>query len=247
MNQELWEGLKPSARALLETKSYAAKPLLEQLGSTGVPIGSLVDLDHSSGEVVEAWIPGVEILPRKVFPQRHRGVFGEFGRKGEGTLGKIGLWPAQWATARMNAGSAKGFHIHPPSIPEGTDPVAWFQRLFVTEKENFALRRYEHEQWDAMFFIQGHVEMLLVDERAGMPRKMMRFFIAGDNHRGPDNAGLVIPAGVAHALRSEGSEDLIMVYGTSTTFRANFEGRLASSVELAPLPADWQTYLDSDS
>ncbi|MEO7933568.1 MAG: hypothetical protein ABIT76_10460 [Chthoniobacterales bacterium] len=243
MSDTLWQGLKPAARALLETKSYAPQPLLEQLGTTGVAVGSLVGLDYSTGDVAEAWIPGVEIIPRKVFPQRHRGVFGEFGRKGEGIFGKIGLWPAQWATARMDAGTAKGFHIHPPFIAPGADPAEWFQRLFVSNPNEFSLRPYDREQWDAMFFIQGHAEMLLVDERAGMPRKVMHLFIAGDNHRGADNAGIVIPAGVAHALRAESSEDLIMVYGTSTSFQPTFEGRLASGVELAPLPSDWATYL----
>lgn len=207
-------------------------------------MGSLIELDYSSGDVADAWIPGVEIIPRKVFPQRHRGVFGEFGRKGEGIFGKIGLWPAQWATARMDAGTAKGFHIHPPFIEPGTDPAEWFQRLFVSNPNEFSQRLYDREQWDAMFFIQGHAEMLLVDERAGMLRKVMRLFIAGDNHRCDDNAGIIIPPGVAHALRAEGSEDLIMVYGTSTSFQPSFEGRLASGVELAPLPADWQTYLN---
>lgn len=245
MSHDLWRGLNEAACKSLETKSYAPQPLLEQLATVGVPIGSLIGLDYGNAEVAEAWIPGVEVIPRRVFPQRQRGVFGEFGRRGEGVFGKIGLWPNQWATARMNSGSAKGFHIHPPYIPENEDPVAWFQRLFGSNSNDFSLRPYDREQWDAMFFVQGNVEMLLVDERRGMPRKTMRFFIAGDNHRSPDNAGIVIPAGVAHALRVDGSEDLIMVYGTSTSFQPEFEGRLASGVELAPLPADWQNYLQS--
>lgn len=194
----------------------------------------------------EAWIPGVEIFSRRIYPQRHRGFFGEFARMDEGLLGSIGLWPRQWATARMFAGTAKGFHIHPPSIPEGTDPAAWFQRLFVTEPQNYALRPYDREQWDAMFFVQGNVEMLLVDERAGMPRRVMRFLIEGDDQRGLNNAGVVIPAGVAHALRAEGSRDTIMVYGTSTSFHAEFEGRIAAGVESASLPEEWQRYLEGE-
>jgi hypothetical protein len=35
-----------------------------------------------------------------------------------------------------------------------------------------------------------------------------------------------------------------MVYGTSTTFVPANEGRIASSVEAAPLPAVWQEYLE---
>jgi hypothetical protein len=76
-----------------------------------------------------------------------------------------------------------------------------------------------------------------------MPRRAMRFIIEGDNHRGPNNAGVVIPAGVAHALRVEGALDGIMVYGTSTVFNPAFEGRIADSIERAPLPPDWERYL----
>ena len=84
---------------------------------------------------------------------------------------------------------------------------------------------YHLEQWDVMFFVQGRVEMILRDLRAGLPRITMRFFVDGDNHRSANNAGIVIPPGVAHALRVEGNEDIVMVYGTSTTFRPDFEGR----------------------
>jgi len=87
------------------------------------------------------------------------------------------------------------------------------------------------------------VEMLLVDERAGMARRTMRFLIEGDDQSGPHNAGVVIPAGVAHALRVEGADDAIMVYGTSTEFQPSFEGRIADGVERAALPAEWVTYL----
>ena len=161
----------------------------------------------------------------------------------DGRLAEIGMWPRQWATARMFTGTAKGFHIHPPHIPAGESPEAWFQRLFVAEAGNFALRPYDREQWDAMFFVQGNVEMLLVDERVGLPRRVMRFIIEGDDQRGPNNAGVVIPAGVAHALRAEGSSDTIMVYGTTTKFDPAFEGRIADGVERAPLPAEWEAYL----
>jgi dTDP-4-dehydrorhamnose 3,5-epimerase-like enzyme len=71
----------------------------------------------------------------------------------------------------------------------------------------------------------------------------MRFMIDGDNRRGADNIAVVIPPGVAHAIRTESSEDLIMVYGTSTTFRPEFEGRIASEIETALLPESWQKFL----
>ena len=161
----------------------------------------------------------------------------------EGPLHAIGLWPRQWATARMFSGTAKGFHIHPPHIPEGVTPEAWFRRLFIDEVTNFALRPYDREQWDAMFFVEGNVEILLVDERVGMQRRVMRLIIEGDDQRGPNNAGIVLPAGVAHAFRAEGARDAVMVYGTSMQFNPDFEGRIADSVERAPLPPDWQAYI----
>ena len=82
-----------------------------------------------------------------------------------------------------------------------------------------------------MFFLQGRVDMILCDIRAGLPRRVMRFFIDGDNHRGNNNVGVVIPPGVAHAIRAEGRGRCLMVYGTSTIFRPEFEGRIASEVE----------------
>ena len=36
-----------------------------------------------------------------------------------------------------------------------------------------------------------------------------------------------------------------MVYGTSTSFQAEFEGRIASEVETAPLPESWQKFLSA--
>jgi dTDP-4-dehydrorhamnose 3,5-epimerase-like enzyme len=133
--------------------------------------------------------------------------------------------------------------VHPPNIPENTDAVDWLRRLYIDEKDNYSLRVYDKEQWDVMFFIQGRIEMILYDIRAGLPRRIMRFFVDGDNHRSNNNVGVVIPPGVAHAVRAEGTEDVIMVYGTSTIFRPEFEGRIASEVETAVLPDSWQNFL----
>lgn len=144
----------------------------------------------------------------------------------------------------MHRDSAKGFHIHPPFIPEGVTAADWFQRLFVETPADYSLRHYDKEQWDVMFFLTGLCEMLLVDERVGMPRKMMRFTIAGDSRPGSDNVAIVIPPGVGHALRSIGNEDLIMAYGTSTSFNPDWEGRIESGVENAPLLEDWTNYLN---
>ena len=241
--RDLWAGLSDEVRASLATRDYASAEFSRQVAEVGVEAGKLVAADRKAAEVQQAWIPGVEIFARSIYPQRHRGSFGEFARRDEGALAQIGFWPAQWATARMFAQTAKGFHIHPPSVPTGTDAAAWFRRLFIDEPANYALRPYVDEQWDVMFFVQGVAEMILRDARAGMPARTMRFIVDGDNHRSPNNVGVVIPAGVAHAIRVEGSEDVIMVYGTSTSFRPEFEGRIASDVETATLPESWQRFL----
>ncbi|MGI9086589.1 MAG: hypothetical protein ACR2HH_02445 [Chthoniobacterales bacterium] len=229
-SSDLWSALREEARAALKTRAYGAESAVEA--------GQLLAAARD-----ERWIPGVEIFPRTIYPQRHRGSFGEFARRDEGALKKIGFWPAQWATARMFAQTAKGFHIHPPNVPNEFKPADWFRKLFVEEPENFSLRRYPDEQWDVMFFVQGVAEMILHEARAGMPARTMRLLIDGDNHRSANNVGVIIPPGVAHAIRVEGSEDLIMVYGTSTSFRPEFEGRIASEVETATLPESWQRYL----
>jgi hypothetical protein len=145
----------------------------------------------------------------------------------------------------MFSGTAKGFHVHPPAVPENSDAVDWLRRLYIDGPDNYSLRRYDEEQWDVMFFAQGRIEMILYDIRAGLPRRVMRFFVDGDNHRSDNNVGVIIPPGVAHAIRVEGTEDVIMVYGTSTVFRPEFEGRIASDVETAMLPESWQKFLST--
>jgi dTDP-4-dehydrorhamnose 3,5-epimerase-like enzyme len=241
--QDLWQGIDPGARSVLSARDYRAASLAEELAQRGVDASELVAADRDQREINEAWIPGVEVFARKIHSQRHRGFFGEFVRRDEGILARIGLWPRQWSAARMFAQTAKGFHVHPPNIPEGSAAADWLHRLFVDEPENYSLRPYDDEQWDVMFFLQGRVEMILCDIRAGLPRRVMRFFIDGDNHRSNNNAGVIIPPGVAHAIRAEGAEDVIMVYGTSTTFHPEFEGRIASEVESAELPQSWQRFL----
>ncbi len=240
---DLWRGLSSSAQAALATRDYASSAFPHQLAEVGLEAGKLLQVDRGSAEVREAWIPGVEVFARKVYPQRHRGSFGELARRDEGVLAQIGFWPRQWAAARMFAQTAKGFHLHPPYVPEGSEPTDWLRRLFLEEPENYALRAYEHEQWDVMFILQGVIEMILRDQRAGFPPKTMRMIVDGDNHRSSSNVAVVIPPGVAHALRGEGSEDVMMVYGTSTSFQPEFEGRIASDVETAGLPDSWQKFL----
>jgi dTDP-4-dehydrorhamnose 3,5-epimerase-like enzyme len=230
MNKDLWRGVEEQAAKALITRDYGAPSLRERLATIGVDAGEITQVAHDKLD----WITGVEIFPRHIHAQRHRGLFGEFARENEGLLGKLQLWPTQWSAARMFAGTAKGFHVHPPFVPSGQKAADWIRRHEAT---------YNREQWDVMFFVQGRVEMILRDLRAGLPRRTMRFFIDGDNHRSANNIGLIIPPGVAHALRVEGSEDVIMVYGTSTIFNPEAEGRIASEVESAQLPESWQRFL----
>jgi dTDP-4-dehydrorhamnose 3,5-epimerase-like enzyme len=244
--KNLWQGIDPRAQGALRARDYRKASFAQELAQRGVDAGELATADRQQREIKEAWIPGVEIFRRKVYPQRHRGFFGEFVRRDEGTLARIGLWPKQWSAARMFMQTAKGFHVHPPSIPEQNVAADWLRRLFVDEPENYSLRRYEDEQWDVMFFLQGRVELILCDIRTGLSRRVMRFFIDGDNHPSDNNVGVVIPAGVAHAIRAEGAEDVIMVYGTSTVFHPEFEGRIASEVETANLPESWERFLGRD-
>lgn len=242
--KNLWQGIDPGAQDALKARDYRTASFAQELSRRGVDASELVAADRSQRKIKEAWIPGVEIFPRKVHAQRQRGFFGEFVRRDEGILAQIGFWPKQWSAARMFANTAKGFHVHPPSVPEESVPADWLRRVFIDEPKNYSLRRYDDEQWDVMFFLQGRVEIILCDIRVGFPRRVMRFFVDGDNHRSNNNVGIVVPPGVAHAIRAEGSEDVIMVYGTSTIFHPEFEGRIASEIESAPLPEAWQKFLD---
>jgi dTDP-4-dehydrorhamnose 3,5-epimerase-like enzyme len=239
----LWAGGSDAARAALTVRDYQAGSFAQRVARSGVDAGELAAANRSKPAMKRVWIPGVEVFSRTIHPQRHRGVFGEFVRRDEGILGKIGLWPKQWSAARMFAHSAKGFHVHPPSIPPDMIAEKWLRRLFIRQPQNYFLRRYDDEQWDVMFFLQGRAEVILCDVRAGFPRRIMRFFIDGDNHRSSNNVGVVVPPGAAHAIRVEGSEDVIMVYGTSTTFHPEFEGRIASEVEAPTLPESWERFL----
>ncbi len=241
--ENLWQGIDAGARADLNTRDYRTASFAQELSQRGLEASELVAADRNKRDVKEAWIPGVEIFARKIHAQRHRGLFAEFVRRDEGILARICLWPKQWSAARMFANTAKGFHVHPPSIPKGGVAADWLRRVFIDERENYSLRRYDDEQWDVMFFLQGRVEIILCDIRAGFPRRVMRFFVDGDNHRSNNNVGIVIPPGVAHAIRAEGTEDVVMVYGTSTVFHPEFEGRIASEVEPAALPQSWQKFL----
>lgn len=239
--KDLWNGLSESESKALNARDYKTGSLSERVSRTGVDAAELTG--RHKPEFKKFWIPGVEVFARDIHSQRHRGFFGELARHDHAVLARIGFWPKQWSAARMFAQSSKGFHVHPPSIPADTTPEKWFRRLFVLQPQNYSLRPYDQEQWDMMFFVQGRAEIFLRDVRAGLPSRVMRLFVDGDNYRGRNNAAVVIPPGVAHAIRAEGTEDLIMVYGTSTTFRPEFEGRIGSEVETAELPESWRKFL----
>jgi len=241
--ENLWQGIEAGPRGDLNTRDYRTASFAQELSQRGLEASELVAADRNQRDVNEAWIPGVEIFARKIHAQHHRGLFGEFVRRDEGILARICLWPKQWSAARMFSNTAKGFHVHPPSIPKGGVAADWLRRVFIDERKNYSLRRYDDEQWDVMFFLQGRVEIILCDIRAGFPRRVMRFFVDGDNYRSNNNVGIVIPPGVAHAIRAEGAEDVIMVYGTSTVFHPEFEGRIASEIETAELPDGWRKFL----
>jgi hypothetical protein len=116
---DLWQGIDPDAESSLTSRDYRTASFAQELALRGVDAGELVAADKTQHEIIEAWIPGVEIFARKIYPQRHRGFFGEFVRRDEGILARIGLWPKQWSAARMFAATAKGFHVHPPIVPDG--------------------------------------------------------------------------------------------------------------------------------
>lgn len=239
-----WIGLRECARRKLETRDYGEDSLAKRLATTGIGSGEAI---QQRDQLEDVWIPGVEIFPRRVYQQKGRGYFAELVRVHEGLLGRIGLNPAQWASALMHRGSAKGFHIHPPHVPDGVAAEIWFRELYIEFPDDFTRRPYDLEQWDVMFFLTGLCEMILVDDRKGLPRRIMRFMISGDSKPGNDNSAVVIPPGVSHALRCIGTEDLIMVYGTSTRFQPRWEGRIGSSIESDPIPSNWSEYLiDSD-
>src|SRR5947209_20177611 len=146
--KNIWRGLHPAAVAALSTRDYRAPALAKRLGGVGVEAGQIVSANRRS--LAAVWIPGVEMFARTIHVQRHRGFFGELARRDEGVLANLKFWPRQWATARMFANTAKGFHVHPPFIPEGEDAAKSLRRRFSGKAA--VSTDYEAEQWDVMFF-----------------------------------------------------------------------------------------------
>src|SRR5437660_5232114 len=224
MKKDLWLGLNERTRKALSPRDYKSGSVAQRIAASGVDAAELT-AGRGKAELKKVWIPGVEIFSREIHPQRHRGSFGELAREAQGVLGKIKLWPRQWSAARMFANSAKGFHIHPPSIPAEMTAEKWLRRLFINQPQNYSLRPYDREQWDIMFFLQGRAEIFLRDVRAGLPARSMRFFAEGDNHRSRTNVGVVMPPGAAPPISAEAAAQETMSTGAATTVKRDFNGR----------------------
>src|SRR5260370_10041887 len=174
MKKDLWLGLNERARKGLSPRNYKSGTVAQGIAGPGVDGGELAA--GRGAELKKVWIPGVEIFSREIHPQRHRGSFGELARDSQGIFGTIKLWPRQWSAARMFANSAKGFHIHPPSIPAEMTAEKWLRRLFINQPQNYSLRPYDREQWDIMFFLQVRAEIFFLDVPAGRPATNIRLF-----------------------------------------------------------------------
>ena len=98
-----------------------------------------------------------------------------------------------------------------------------------------------------MFFLQGRVEMILCDVRArfAAARHAILHRWRQSSRQQQCGSGRFHPASRTR-FASKGAEDVIMVYGTSTIFHPEFEGRIASEIESAELPESWQKFLGRD-
>src|SRR5438132_14351770 len=97
----LWTGVSDETRNGLTARDYKAGSLAQRIAHSGIDAGELAVADRSRPEIKRVWIPGVEIFSRTIHPQRHRGVFGEFVRRDQGVIVKIGFWPKQCSAARL--------------------------------------------------------------------------------------------------------------------------------------------------
>src|SRR5216110_238284 len=145
MKKDLWLGLNERTRKALSPRDYKSGSVAQRIAGPGVDAGELT-AGRGKTELKRVWIPGVEIFSREIHPQRHRGSFGELAREAQGVLGKIKLCPRQWSAARMFANSAKGFHIHPPSLPANITAEKSLHRFFNNQPQNYSLRPYDLEQ-----------------------------------------------------------------------------------------------------
>jgi hypothetical protein len=114
--ENLWKGIDRGARGSLNTRDYRTASFTQELSQRGLDAGELAAANRSQREIKDAWIPGVEIFARKVYPQRHRGLFGEFVRRDEGILARIGLWPNNGQLRECFQELPRAFTCIPPAF-----------------------------------------------------------------------------------------------------------------------------------
>jgi hypothetical protein len=107
--------LQPAAVAALSTRDYRAPALAKRLAGGGVEAGQIVSANRRS--LAAVWIPGVEISRAPSMCNGSVDCSENWPAGMKGVLGSLKFWPKQWATARMFANTAKGFHVHPPFVP----------------------------------------------------------------------------------------------------------------------------------
>ena len=61
---QTWQGLRAEARNLLDTRDYSLGDLAQRLAGSGLNASEAM---AGRPNLADAWIPGVEIFPRRVF------------------------------------------------------------------------------------------------------------------------------------------------------------------------------------
>ena len=66
--RDLWQGIDLGAQNALSARDYRTASFAQELARRGVEAAELVGADMKQREIKDAWIPGVEIFPRTVYP-----------------------------------------------------------------------------------------------------------------------------------------------------------------------------------
>ena len=108
------------AQAALATRDYRSRHFPASVGGSGpgsgqARLGRSESRPRCARRGFRAWKFSRARFIRSVIAARLASLRGAM----KACSRQIGFWPAQWAAARMFAQTAKGFHIHPPSIPDG--------------------------------------------------------------------------------------------------------------------------------
>ena len=109
--------------------------------------------------------------------------------------------PTQWSAARMFSGTAKGFSRASAEHSRkyrcsGIGCADWY----IDEPDNYSVR-YAQRAMGRDVFIQGRVEIIPDDIRAGLPRRVMRSLWMATIIAAITMSASYIPPGVAHAIR----------------------------------------------